>query len=51
MFCVPLAGKLGRTQHCITHHAIPVQGKSSGQENMDVFHNVLMYARELDRIV
>ena len=25
--------------------------KSCGQENMDVFHNMLLYARELDRIV
>jgi hypothetical protein len=27
------------------------EGKAAGQENVDVFHNMLLYSRELDRII
>jgi hypothetical protein len=39
-----------RTDNAYVHFT-PLAGKGAGQENMDVFHNMLMYARELDRII
>ena len=39
-----------RTDNVCVYFAPPA-GKAAGQENMDVFHNMLMYARELDRII